>query len=162
MNWKTLLLSPEGRMSQGDFWICALILFVAWVISHLFHVFAPLIWLLLVYMWVCVYAKRLHDFGKSAWLILVPFVVAAGAFFLGLVFGGLSAIGAIFAMITHGTEPSAWATMFAGLGIMLAFVGFAAVAKLAFLLWVGLSPSDPGDNRYGPPPVHAAAARPTV
>ena len=162
MNWQTLLLSPEGRMSQGSFWLCALILFVAWVLSHLFHVFAPIIWLLLLYMWICVYAKRLHDFGRSAWLILLPAVVGMGAVFMGLLFGGLSAIGAIVAMATHGGEPSAWAAMFAGLGIMLAFLAVAGVAKVIFLLWVGLSPGDPGDNRYGPPPAPATAANPAA
>jgi uncharacterized membrane protein YhaH (DUF805 family) len=162
MNWQTRLLSPEGRMSQKDFWMSALVLFVAWVVSHAFHVFAFLIWLLLIFMWVCVYAKRLHDFGKSGWLTLLPFIVGAAAVTLGLIFGGLGAIGAVFAMITHGVEPSSWATMFAGFGIMAVFLCIAALAKFIFLLWVGLSPGDPGENRYGPPPDQAPAPSPTT
>ncbi len=33
------------------------------------------------------------------------------------------------------------------------FLCIAGVAKIVFLLWVGLSAGDRGDNRYGPPPV---------
>ena len=162
MNWQTLLLSPEGRISQKDFWIGVLVLVCLWLVSHFLHVLAPLIWLLLVYPWVCIYAKRLHDFGKSGWLVLLPIVVGIGALCLGLLFGGLGAIGALVAIFTNGAEPSAWAAVFAGLGIMLAFLGLAAIAKLVFMLWVGLSPGDPGDNRYGPPPGALAKAAPST
>jgi uncharacterized membrane protein YhaH (DUF805 family) len=93
MNWQTMLLSPEGRMRQSDFWICVLILFGVWIVSPLLHLLAPIIWLVLIYVWVCICSKRLHDFGKTAWLILVPIVVGAIAMCLGWMFGGVSASG---------------------------------------------------------------------
>ena len=74
MDWGKLFLSAEGRIGRQDYWIGVLILFALWIVSHLAHVFAPFIWLLMLYPWVCVIAKRLHDFGKSGWLILIPFV----------------------------------------------------------------------------------------
>ena len=162
MDWKTLFLSPEGRMGQRDYWIGMLILFVIWFLSPALHLLAPLTWLLLIYPGVCVYAKRLHDCGRSGWLILLPVVVAWAAFLLGLLFGGVGVIGALVTMATLGTSPTAWATLFAGLWVMLAFLSVAALAKLAFLLWVGLSPGDPGENRYGPPPVSLTTAPPTA
>jgi hypothetical protein len=65
-------------------------------------------------------------------------------------------------MMTGGAETSSWATIFAGLGIMLAFFAVAGAAKFIFLLWVGLSPGDPGENRFGPPPGPASATTPTA
>ena len=160
MDWRTLFLSPEGRMNQKDYWIGMLILFVAWVLSHALHLLAPIVWLLLIYPGVCVYAKRLHDSGRSAWLILVPVVIGAAAFILAVIFGGVGVIGALGTMATLGSAPAAWGALFAGIGVMLAFLGVAAVAKLIFLLWVGLSPGDPGDNAYGPPPVSLMSTPP--
>jgi uncharacterized membrane protein YhaH (DUF805 family) len=162
MNWQTLLLSPEGRMRQSDFWICVLILLAAWIVSPLLHLLAPIVWLLLVYMWICVCAKRLHDFGKSAWLILIPIVAGALAVGMGWMFGGLSAFGALWTMATGDSGSASWAAIFAGLGIMLAWFAVAAAVKFIFLLWVGLSPGDAGDNRFGPPPGPASAPTPTA
>ena len=162
MDFKFVFLSPNGRIGQRDYWLGILILFVAWVFSHLFHILAPLIWLFLLYPWVCVIAKRLHDFGKSGWLILAPFVIGALCVVAAIVFGGVSAIGAIVALATSGTEPSAWTALFAGLGVMLACLAVAAVVKLIFLLWVGLSAGDPAANHYGPPPGAPSPAGPAV
>ncbi len=162
MDWRTLFLSPEGRMGQKDYWIGMAILFVAWVLSHALHILAPLVWLLLIYPGVCVYAKRLHDFGQSGWLILAPAAIACAAFILAMLFGGMGVIGAIWTMATMGTSPTAWGALIAGLGVMAAFLCVALVAKLVFLLWVGLSAPDPGDNRYGPPPTSLTTPTPTA
>ena len=151
MDWKHVFLSPNGRIGQGQYWLGILILVIAWVLSHLFHIFAPLIWLLLIYPWVCVIAKRLHDFGKSGFFILLPFLVGAVLVTAAVMFGGLGAFGAIMTMLTQGTEPASWTAFFAGLGIMLACLALAGIVKLIFLLWVGLAPGDPGPNAYGPP-----------
>jgi uncharacterized membrane protein YhaH (DUF805 family) len=152
MDWGKLFLSAEGRIGQKDFWIGVLILIVAWVVSHLAHIFAPLIWLLLIYPWVCVYAKRLHDFDKSGWMMLIPVVVGFLALIGAIVVGGVAAIGAIFTASTDsGADAGNWMAVLGALGVALAFLCIAAIVKLIFLLWVGLSRGDPGPNRYGPP-----------
>ena len=152
MDWQALFLSGEGRIGRRDFWIGALILFVAWAIAPIFHLLAPVIWVLLLYPWVCVIAKRLHDFGRSGLLILIPFAVGAAAVTLGMVFGGLAAMGAIWGMTSGAAEPNGWAVAFGSLGIMAGFLALAGLVKIVFVLWVGLSPGDPGENRFGPPP----------
>jgi len=152
MDWQALFLSGDGRIGRKDFWIGVLILFIAWTIAPIFHLLAPLIWVLLLYPWVCVFAKRLHDFGKSGWLIAIPFAVGAAAVCLGMLFGGLAAIGALWGIASEGLEPNAWAVAFGSLGIMAGFLALAGVVKIVFVLWVGLSPGGPGENRFGPPP----------
>ncbi len=39
---------------------------------------------------------------------------------------------------------------------MMVLVGIAALAKLAFLIWVGVTPGTPGANAYGPAPGSAS------
>ena len=107
---------------------------------------------MLIYVWVCVYAKRLHDFGRSAVLILLPFVVIFIALTAAVVFGGLSVIGLLITGAMHGIDPSGWAVMFGGLGVMAVCLAIAGLAKVLFLLWVGLTPGDPTANSYGPAP----------
>src|SRR4051794_40639013 len=109
MDWRTLFLSADGRIGVKDFWIGALVLVVAGMLALPLHIFAPVVWLLLMFGWVCVIAKRLHDFGKSGWLMLLPLALAMIAGLLALIFGGLSIAGAIWTGVTGGYEPSSWA-----------------------------------------------------
>jgi uncharacterized membrane protein YhaH (DUF805 family) len=160
MDWRTLFLSHEGRIGQKDFWIGGLILFVIWCLTpFVLHIATPVVWLVLLYPWVCVFAKRLHDFGKSGLFMLLPLIVGCLSVTLGVVFGGVTVISAIWAAMQGGSIGS-WAVFFGALGTMLAFVGVAALFKLIFILWVGLSAGDPGPNRYGPPPA-SLTSRPT-
>lgn len=164
MDWSRLFLSAEGRIGQKDYWIGVLILFAVWVVSHVAHVFAPLIWLVLIYPWICVIAKRLHDFGRSGWLILVPVVVGCIAVIGAVIAAGGALIGAVLASAAeqHTDIVWSWSGVFGALGIALAFLAVAGLVKLVFLLWVGLSRGDAGPNRYGPPPGEAAATPPVV
>jgi uncharacterized membrane protein YhaH (DUF805 family) len=163
MDWGRLFLSAEGRIRQQDYWIGVLILFALWIVSHLAHIFAPLIWLALLYPWVCVFAKRLHDFGKSGWLILIPFVVAFIAGCAAVIAGGAALIGMIFNASTDAANDwSSWAGVAGALGAALVFLLIALVVKLVFMLWVGLSRGDPGPNRYGPPPGETVASPPAT
>jgi uncharacterized membrane protein YhaH (DUF805 family) len=152
MDWRTLFLSADGRIGQKDFWVGVLILFVIWLLAPALHILAPLVWLLLLYPWVCVFAKRLHDFGKSGLLILVPFIVAFVAVMFAGIFGGVTVVSAIWAAAQGGYQPTPWAMLFGALTVALGFLAFAGLVKFIFILWVGLSRGDPGPNRYGPPP----------
>jgi uncharacterized membrane protein YhaH (DUF805 family) len=161
MDWNKLFLSAEGRIGQKDYWIGVLILFAIWVVSHLAHVLAPLIWLVLIYPWVCVIAKRLHDFNKSGWMILIPICVGVTAFLLAVIVGGAAAIGAVIAAYNDSAvDTGGWMAVASAFGVALAFLGLAFLVKLIFLLWVGLARGDPGPNRYGPAPGEAVTPAP--
>lgn len=152
MTWQSVFFSSNGRMGQKDFWIAALILVVAWVLSHALHVFAFFAWLLIWYCWICVLAKRLHDAGRSGWLVLAPFVVGIAATCIALVVGGLAAISAFATGGGMHSDPGSWAMLWGSLGFAAMLFSIAGLINLVFLLWVGLSSGDAGDNRYGPPP----------
>jgi uncharacterized membrane protein YhaH (DUF805 family) len=155
MDWKHLFFSANGRIGQKDFWIGFLILFVAgWVLGMipLIGIFASL---LMIYCWACLYSKRLHDFGKSGWLQLVPFGVMVAA---GVVAGVVGGASAITAAMSGQNDPAAAAAMLTGLGGVALIMCLAMLVWLAFLLWVGLSKGTPGDNQYGPAPSAAVPA----
>ena len=150
MDWKTLYLNANGRIGQRDFWIGWVILFVATLILGLIPVIGHIIGLVLIYPTVCVYSKRLHDFGKSGWLVAIPYAVFIIAAVIGVIAGG----SAILMGASAGANASAAAAgALGGLGLMMLFLLIAFVVAIAFLLWVGLSKGDAGPNRYGPPPV---------
>ena len=151
MNWQSVFFSSNGRMGPKDFWVAALILICAWIVSHALHIFAFFAWILLTYCWICVLSKRLHDAGRSGWLNLLPFAVGCAAGIISLVVGGIAAITAMASSGTH-MDPSSWAVLWGSLGMVALVWGLALLANLIFLLWVGLGPSDAGVNRYGPPP----------
>ncbi|MDO1558121.1 DUF805 domain-containing protein [Brevundimonas sp. 2R-24] len=147
MDFKTLYLSADGRIGQKDFWLGWLILLVAGIVLGMIPVIGMIVSILLIWPNIAVYAKRLHDFGKSAWLVLIPFVVnVIGLFLMG---------GAIFAAVggaaMTGTDEAAATAAMAGAGSagLIGLVLF--VVNIGFLLWVGLSKGDPGENRFGPP-----------
>lgn len=163
MDWSRLFFSPEGRIGQKDYWIGVLILVVLWVLSHLAHVFAPLVWLLLLWPWVCVIAKRLHDFNRSGWMILIPVVVGCVAVIGAIVAGGAGLIGAIFAASTDGGNDAVnWMSVLGAVGVALGFLGVAAVVKIVFLIWVGAVRGDAGPNRYGAAPGLVAPSPPAT
>jgi uncharacterized membrane protein YhaH (DUF805 family) len=161
MDWKNLFLTADSRIGKRDFWIGFLILFVANIVLSLIPVIGWLVSLALMYPMVCLYSKRLHDFGKTGWLTLVPFV----AFFGAMVVGGLTGGMALLGMGAAGSDAAAASAAVAGLGMFGGLMALAGLISLGFLLWVGLTNGDPGENRYGLPPVSLTggpASPPTV
>jgi uncharacterized membrane protein YhaH (DUF805 family) len=152
MDWKTLFLTPEGRIGQRDFWIGFAIIFGAGLVLGMIPILGQLIGLLLIWPYIAVYAKRLHDFGKSGWLLMIPFGISCVAIVMAVMSGGAAIIGA-GALGSQGDDAAAASAALAGMGVAFGFLGLAFLVGLAFLLWVGLSKGDPAANRYGPPPV---------
>jgi uncharacterized membrane protein YhaH (DUF805 family) len=154
MDWGKLFLSAEGRIGRKDYWLGVLILLVLWWASILAHIFAPLIWLVLLYPWVCVIAKRLHDRNRSGWMILVPVVIGCIAMCGVLVAGGFALIGAFINALgdPHSDFVINWTGVLGALGLAAGFLALAVLVKLVFLVWVGAGQGDAGANRYGAAP----------
>jgi uncharacterized membrane protein YhaH (DUF805 family) len=138
-------------MGRGEFWIGFLILFVLGIVVHLIPGLGQLLAILLIYPWVCLFSKRLHDMGKSGWLQLVVFAIWIVAVVVAMAMGGAAAIMAM-ASGSHSADTSAAAGALAGMGMAFIVILLACLANLAFVLWVGLSAGQAGDNAYGPPP----------
>lgn len=155
MDWKFLFFTADGRINRQNFWIGVLILFAVSIVLGWIPLIGWLISLATIYCSVCLYSKRLHDIGKSGWLQLIPFGVAAVLMIVGFAVGG-TAMMAGFAMHPDGADMNPAA--FAGMGMMAGFMGLAGLVGLIFLLWVGLTPGEAGENRYGAPQVATTPA----
>lgn len=150
MDWKTLFLSANGRIGRRDFWIGFVILFVGGFILGMIPLLGFLISLALIYPNVCVSSKRLHDMGRSGWLSAVPYGVMAVAMVVSFVTGGAAMFSA--RMANEGSGAGGAAAL-AGMGMAVAAICIGLVVCLAFLIWIGVSKSEPGENQYGPPAV---------
>lgn len=154
LDWKKLFLTADGRIGRQEFWIGYAILFALWFIGGMIPGLNLVIGFILLWPNICITAKRLHDMGKTAWLMLIPGGVAFLCVIVGLMVGGMAMIGA---GAMNGDAAAAGAGL-AGVGMIMGFMGIAILVALGFLLWVGLTPSQPGENRFGPPPAPAVPA----
>lgn len=150
MDWKSLFFSAEGRIGRQVFWIGWLMLLGAHVVAGWIPLVGQVIGLIAVFAWVCLCTKRLHDMGRSGWwqllpILLGPVLIIGSALSIG--------VGAILGEITN----TDWAAL-AGVGGLLVSVAIAFVAVAAFTLWVGVAEGQPGENRYGEPPLNAVMA----
>lgn len=164
MDIPNVLLSPKGRLGPRDFLRGLILVTAAYILVQLVGTFvSPGFSVLIypmIYVYVCLFSKRLHDAGHSGWLYLL--------FLLGYTIGGsiISAMlmpflspmasdmiqqfmtsgdftGAMTAMNERAeelTRKSALTTL-ASFLITSAVLGFIG-ARL---------PSDPAENRYGGP-----------
>lgn len=140
MNWHFLFLAFTGRVGRRDFWIGAAALIVVGMLTHLLPLVGPIASLALLYPWTALMAKRLHDFDRPGWLVLVPVVPAAAS--------GVLALFATLAMGNVATVGTAFAT--AGLALLVSTL--AVLVGLGFVIWAGLKEGDARANRYGPIP----------
>jgi uncharacterized membrane protein YhaH (DUF805 family) len=146
MNWQHLFLGLQGRTSKRDFWIGFAGLVGAGIVANLLPLIGGVVSLALLYPAAALMAKRLHDFGRSGWLVMVPLLPTA-----------LAGSVAILATMTIGNP----ATVGAG----LAAAGFAALLStvamlvgIGFLLWVGTRDGDASANAHGQPSPSAPLA----
>lgn len=148
-DFQTAMLSFEGRLRRSHFWIGFLIIFGANVVLGWIPVIGWLVSLVLIWSNVAISVKRLHDMGKSGWFVLAPYVIGFGLTIIGFImmFGGIAASG--MSESYYEDNPAA---VFALMGPAFGLFGVAALVGLAFLLWIGLTDSEPGENRFGPNP----------
>ncbi len=146
-DWQKLLFSFEGRTRRSHFWIGWLICFGIGVVTGWIPLIGGLISLLLIWPNLALTVKRLHDMGKSGWFAAIPWVTTILGFIVGFTMVGFSAL-ANSAALQH-DDP------FAVLALVgPAFGAFALVllVNLGFLIWIGVTDSQPGDNQFGPNP----------
>jgi uncharacterized membrane protein YhaH (DUF805 family) len=174
---KNLLFNPNGRIAKTRFWQGLVILTVAAIIKRGIEVKLPdlmtgplslltmLATLVLVYVNICVYAKRFHDAGTSgAWIIAVwlgKFFVfmLLFALFGGLFLGeeGLALSEAIMESFTTSDEGLLSQAMqrFADLVFPLFVFSYVANAVI-FGFVVGRLGTEPRTNQHGPVPLSTA------
>ena len=87
--------------------------------------------------------------GKSGFLQVIPLVACPA-----LIIGAVTAIAgpAIMAGVADANEAQVTAAIMAGVGGMFLFFLAAFVIGFGFLIWIGVSNTQPGANRYGPEP----------
>lgn len=155
-----VFFNPQGRIGKGPFWIGVVVLLVVGVGLSVAQRYSPqtpvlalvytLLSIVLIYPSVCVYAKRFHDAGKSGWwylLVILAAVIAntiASVVLFAPYFSEL-------AEMTPGSPELQARTQQITEAITWPLVGVSSVISLGIALVVSLLPSDPGENRFGPP-----------
>lgn len=146
-DFQRVLFSFQGRTRRQHFWLAWLILLGAGVVVSFIPFLGPFIALAMIWPNTAIQVTRLHDMGKSGWFAVVPLAVTI----VGLI-GIFSTIGLSYLTNAQGLENEDPAAIMGlvgpamGIGLVMFLVG------LGFLLWIGITDSQPGDNRFGPNP----------
>lgn len=154
MDWGKTLFDPNGRIGQKPFWIGVLIIIGGNLLVNVLPIIGFILWFALIWMGICVYGKRLHDAGKTAWLHAIPWSLSILLTIIAAVMVGAG----LFQLILDGmnnTDPSPESIMsfLAASGGALFMLTLGTLVWLGYTLWVGLLKGDPGANAYGPAPV---------
>lgn len=146
MNWYLKVLNQyfdfSGRARRMEYWmftlVNALISFGVGIFDSIIganEILGTVYSLAIFIPGMAVTVRRLHDVGKSGWLMLVPFVAIVLTFALGFIFLDLS----------DSTSESTLLVFIFGL------FGFIALASFIWITVLLFTDSKP-DNKYGPNP----------
>jgi uncharacterized membrane protein YhaH (DUF805 family) len=146
MDWRKLLLSPQGRIGRKTFWLWIAISYsVAIVagtidavifgadagINPLSSVYA----LATLYPSICVNVKRLHDTTRSGWWLLGPWAVT------------IVLVVAVSPFFPKSDDDLSVAGVLAVLAAAVVMLG----AFVTLIAWLGFSKGQPAANKYGEP-----------
>lgn len=146
-DWQKVFLSFNGRIRRSHFWIAWGILFAASLVLGFIPIIGTLISLVLIWPSIAIQVTRLHDMGKTGWLVVVPWV----ANIVGII-AIISTVGLAAIANSGDLDSDDPAQMMAVMGPAFGIIGLLVLVGLGFLLWIGISDSQPGPNKYGPNP----------
>ena len=146
-DFKTALFSFQGRLRRQHFWIGWLICLGVGVVAGWIPFLGLLVSLALIWPNLAITVKRLHDMGQSGWLAAIPFVagvVGAIAIFI--------TVGSVIMASGGNIDSEDPATVLALIGPSFGILGLLFLLQVGFLIWIGVTDSQRGDNRFGPNP----------
>lgn len=146
-DWQGLLFQFEGRTRRSHFWIGWLILLGVGVVAGWIPFLGWLLSIALIWPNLAIGVKRLHDMGHTGWLILIPWVVSTVGLIVGISMIGFSAV--MNAAALDQGDPVAILGL---IGPVFGIFALLLLVNLGFLLWIGLTDSQAGANRFGPNP----------
>jgi len=129
MNFESAFVNPKGRTSRGQF-VPALITLLAVVAFYATFVRSrngEWCLLVLVFPGIILHARRLHDMGHSAWLLLAPAVLMIATFAIWL------------HIVSLGTQLDAAVPM------------VALAVSAGFAVWGCIGKGQAENNRFGAP-----------
>lgn len=154
MNWGNLFFSAYGRIRRSDFWLAWAILLFGGFLVMLVPGLNLIAWAVLIYCGICIRSKRLHDMGRSGWWQVAPIAAFGAVATMTVIYGvavAAAAIGAEASLAAGSAAPFLTVVGVGGIAIGLAALA-AWMFDIGFLLWIGISETDPFDNQYGPAP----------
>lgn len=160
-----LLFNPNGRIERNRFLQGMVVLTVASVLvvagNTMVSSMIGFVNLLLIFPYICVFGKRLHDAGTTAWWVIGVWLGSmAIAFVLGLFLGGFFMTPEMLAIQEEMSERLASGD-FAGFmeGTELLSEGLLPLnilttigSNLILALIVGALKTEPRENKHGPVP----------
>lgn len=144
---QSALFTFNGRLRRSHFWIGWLVLLGAGVVAKWVPLFGGLILLALIIPNTALAVKRLHDMGQSGWLAMIGWLAGVGG-----VIGSLTMLGVGIFTNFQAFENEDFLAILAAVGPGMGVLMFGGLVVFVFLLWIGLSDSKPGSNKYGPNP----------
>lgn len=164
-----LILSPRGRIGRKSFLLGVLALCLVMAVSHyvvypalgngsLNFYIAPVFFFLMLHIILCVFGKRLHDFGRSSAILIGMFLLFFTViFYVMLQYGGMEYFETIhdnparqgdedFMRSVHATYQEKLAANVVKSSILMSIV------PVLFTLWLAIKKGQPEANRYGQPP----------
>lgn len=169
-----LLFNPNGRIARNRFWQGLVVLTVASIlVAAAITAIAEMISLLnyvLIYCYICVFGKRLHDSGRSAWWVIaigigvIVLQTIMSVIFLFMIWPGFMSEEQklVWAEVLKLAETGNSAEMSRGIQYLFEISSntlqrtqmvLTVVTNLIFGYWVGSLRTVSGDNQYGPEPV---------
>lgn len=125
----------NGRSTRSEYWYFVLFSgIISLVLSIIFEFLSTLFTLLILIPSLSVQVRRLHDVGRSGWLVLVSFIIVISF--------GFSVTSYISSLLVSPSSPST-----------LVLVSLLIVLLWSvYMLFLMVSDSQPGANKYGPNP----------
>lgn len=167
----SLLFSPNGRIARNRFWQGMVILTVASVLVAAGAVMLGTIFGLLsyalIYPYICVYGKRLHDAGLTAWWVIGVWLGTVVLNFILSLFLTPFFMGPEQLSIQEEMAERLMSGDFAGFmegaeilaSKLLPLTIFLTLAtNLAAAVVVGFLKTEPRENKHGPVPGTSAAS----